>query len=203
MTSTKKRILEVSLDLFSQKGYSAVSIRDICRQVQIKESSIYYHFKNKQAIFDELLEQFQNKATSMMTHLASILPAEGESLSSNSFFEVCNHFFKHYLMDAFCNQVMRLMLIEQFNNEAVKSAYQHWMFTEPLKFQSSLFDALIKTGAIKKGDADYMAVKFYSPIFFFAQKWLFSGKLSEEKKKAFLKDIYKHTQMFFIEMEGA
>ena len=46
MNYTKQQIFEVSLDLFSKKGYSAVSIRDICKYVQIKESSIYYHFKN-------------------------------------------------------------------------------------------------------------------------------------------------------------
>ena len=35
MNDTKQRILDVSLELFSQNGFSAVSIRDICRQVQI------------------------------------------------------------------------------------------------------------------------------------------------------------------------
>lgn len=45
MNDTKQRILDVSLDLFSRSGFSAVSIRDICGQVQIKESSIYYYFK--------------------------------------------------------------------------------------------------------------------------------------------------------------
>lgn len=191
----------MSLDLFSLKGYSAVSIRDICKLVQIKESSIYYHFKNKQAIFDELLEQFENKTTSMMKHLTSILPIEGELLDKNSFFGVCNHFFEYYLMDDFCNKVIRLMMIEQFNNEEVKDLYERWMFTEPLEFQSSIFNALMKIGMIKKSEPDYTAVKFYSPIFFYAQKWLFSGKLSKETKDAFLKDICKHIQLFFNEME--
>ena len=57
MNATKQRILNVALDLFSQKGFSAVSVRDICKVVDIKESSVYYHFKNKQSIFDELLQQ--------------------------------------------------------------------------------------------------------------------------------------------------
>ena len=48
--STKERILDISLQLFSQYGFSAVSIRDICGQVHIKESSVYYHFTNKRAI---------------------------------------------------------------------------------------------------------------------------------------------------------
>lgn len=43
--STKERILDISLQLFSQYGFSAVSIRDICGQVHIKESSVYYHLR--------------------------------------------------------------------------------------------------------------------------------------------------------------
>ena len=45
MNETKQKILDVALDLFSQNGFSAVSIRDICKVVDIKESSVYYHLK--------------------------------------------------------------------------------------------------------------------------------------------------------------
>ena len=51
---TKESIEQVALDMFSKRGYHAVSIRDIGKAVGIKESSIYYHFKNKQAIMDSL-----------------------------------------------------------------------------------------------------------------------------------------------------
>ena len=57
--STKERILDISLQLFSQYGFSAVSIRDICGQVHIKESSVYYHFTNKRAILEELGNRFE------------------------------------------------------------------------------------------------------------------------------------------------
>ena len=73
MNETKKEILTASLELFSKKGYSAVSIRDICKIVQIKESSVYYHFKNKQAILEELLIQFEDIATGMMQQLEESL----------------------------------------------------------------------------------------------------------------------------------
>lgn len=202
MNETKERILGVSLDLFSQRGYSAVSIRDICKEVGIKESSIYYHFKNKQAVFEELLNRFQKKADSMMNHLTSLLTQDCSHLGNHFYLEVCNYYFEDYLMDEFCNKVMRLMWIEQFNNKEVKQAYDYWMFTEPLKFQSKVFQMLMEIGLIKKTDSEYIAIKYYSPIFFFAQKWLFSGKLSDENKNAFRKDAYRHIELFFSEMEG-
>lgn len=202
MIETKERILDVSLDLFSQKGYSAVSIRDICKHVQIKESSVYYHFKNKQAIFDELLYRFQKTANAIMEQFETSLTAEQEQIGNKYYMSVCNRFFENYLMDDFCNKVMRLMLIEQFNNEEVKRVYDYWMFIKPLEFQSKIFKTLMQTGLIAKADSEYTAIKYYTPVFFFAQKWLFSGKLSEENKISFCKEAYKHVLLFFSEVGG-
>lgn len=69
MSDTRERILEVSLELFSLRGTEAVSIRDICAQVGIKESSVYYHFKNKQAIVDEIYARFEARVNALMDEL--------------------------------------------------------------------------------------------------------------------------------------
>lgn len=201
MNITKKKILDVSLELFSHKGYSAVSIRDICKYVEIKESSVYYHFENKQSIFDELLHMFTEIAKGMMTQLENGL-ADSQNSFSDGFNTVANCFFEQYLMDDFCNKVMRIMFIEQFNNEEVRKLYQHWLMDEPLRFQRKIFSALKSVGKITNCDSEYLAVKYYAPIYFYAQKWLFSGKLTEENKELFRTDAYKHMQMFFGEMGG-
>lgn len=56
MEDTKQRILEKSLELFSTKGYDAVSVGEIAKAVGIKAPSLYNHFPSKQAIFDAILE---------------------------------------------------------------------------------------------------------------------------------------------------
>lgn len=50
MEDTKQRILEKSLELFSAKGYDAVSVGEIAKAVGIKAPSLYNHFPSKQAI---------------------------------------------------------------------------------------------------------------------------------------------------------
>lgn len=197
MNDTKEKILLVSLDLFAQKGYSAVSIRDICKLVEIKESSVYYHFKNKQAIYEEIIRRFQDNANSMMENFFSLLTNSHKRLEDNFFTEVCNQFFECYLMDDFCNKVMRLMLIEQFSNEDTRKLYDYWLFEMPLAFQSKVFNLLAIKGVTTQTDNYYIALQYYAPIFFYAQKWLFSGTLSEDRKNAFRQDAYKHIQIFF------
>ena len=202
MIDTKEKILDISLQLFSQKGYSAVSIRDICKIVEIKESSVYYHFKNKQAIFDELLLRFQRIAESMMQQLETSLTDSNISLSGNFYSNMCESFFENYLMDDFCNKIMRLLLIEQQNNEQAQSLYKKWLFDEPLKFQNKIFAMLTQFGIVTDGNSQYLAIKYYSPIFMYSQRWLFSGTLTEEKKNIFRKNAYEHIQMFFTELGG-
>lgn len=201
MSGTKEKILEISLDMFSKQGYTAVSIRDICKQVGIKESSVYYHFQNKQSIFDELLNRFAETANSIMSQLENGL-TDGRNSFSEGINTVARYFFEQYLMDAFCNKVMRIMLIEQFNNDDVRKLYQEWLLDKPLNFQSKIFSALISMGVIPNGDSKYLAIKYYSPIYFYAQKWLFSGEMTEENKAAFCAAAYKHIQLFFMEIGG-
>ena len=74
MNQTKQAILDAALNLFSQKGFSAVSIRDICAVVQIKESTVYYHVKNKEAILDDLLAEFQAKSEALIAKMFSAFP---------------------------------------------------------------------------------------------------------------------------------
>ena len=203
MGDTKQKILDVSLDLFSQKGFSAVSIRDICAQVNIKESSVYYHFKNKQAIFDELLHRFEQVATDMMVRLEQSLSVQSCSMEKPFYQTVCDTFFENYFMDDFCNKIMRLLLIEQFGYSEVQKIYDCWMFEKPLEFQSKVNYTLMEIGIIQKTDSEYLAVKYYAPIYFFAQRWLFSGELSEEQKKSFQNAAYHHIEKFFAEMGAA
>lgn len=60
--STADRILDAAEDLFAEKGYSATSLGDVADRVGIRSPSLYNHFKNKealyQAVLDRLLEDF-------------------------------------------------------------------------------------------------------------------------------------------------
>ncbi len=49
---TAARILQAASDLFSEKGYANVSIRDICRVTKTTAPVIYYYFGSKKKLFD-------------------------------------------------------------------------------------------------------------------------------------------------------
>lgn len=103
-------------------------------------------------------------------------------------------------MDDFCNKVMRLLSIEQFSNDKIRKLYNFWMFDKPLEFQSKVFSILVSSGYIKEANSEYLAVKYYAPIYCYAQRWLFGGVLSEESKEKFRVNAYEHIQKFFGEI---
>jgi AcrR family transcriptional regulator len=50
--STAERILRSASRLFAEKGFSNVSVREICREVGTTPPVIYYHFGSKKGLFD-------------------------------------------------------------------------------------------------------------------------------------------------------
>ena len=49
--STRDRIFYSSFKLFLENGYEATNIRDICKEVGIKASTLYFYYKSKQDLF--------------------------------------------------------------------------------------------------------------------------------------------------------
>ena len=47
---TRAHILEVALELFSERGFEGASIRDLAEALGMTKSALYYHFANKEAI---------------------------------------------------------------------------------------------------------------------------------------------------------
>ena len=51
-TSTKERILEEALNLFSQNGYAGTSMSDIAGALGITKAALYKHFSAKEDIWE-------------------------------------------------------------------------------------------------------------------------------------------------------
>lgn len=50
MTTTPERIIEVALDLFSEQGYEATSMRHIAAALGLSPGAFYHHFPSKEAV---------------------------------------------------------------------------------------------------------------------------------------------------------
>ena len=57
MRDTKEQILLTALELFSRKGFDAVSVSDIAEKLGITKGALYRHYASKQDIFEKILER--------------------------------------------------------------------------------------------------------------------------------------------------
>ena len=169
--STKEQIIEESLTLFSQRGFDAVSVKEIANAVGIKAPSIYKHFKSKQDIFNAILDE-SNRRYALQT---AALNMDGldpqmdaglfETITDEHMVEMGEALFNHFLHDEFTSKMRKLLTIEQFKNQELANLYVMQYMESPLQYQRMIFETLIKKGLMKNGTPEIMAMQFFSPIF--------------------------------------
>jgi AcrR family transcriptional regulator len=68
--STRERILDVALDLFTDQGFDGTSMREIAEQLQISKPAIYHHFASKEEILMALHMRLHEFGTAALARLA-------------------------------------------------------------------------------------------------------------------------------------
>lgn len=195
IANTKKYILEVALNLFSQRGYSAVSIRDICGNVGIKESSIYYHFKSKKEIFDDLCKHFTD-VTYNISRNFNVEMSEAITVTEEAFLSVCLSFMNDYLMDDKINKFIRMLIIEQGTNAQAAALYHQVLFDQALVGQQAIFEWLIQIGFLRDSNVENMVMDYYAPIVYLFHRYLVSEMITEETREEVNRNVIRHVQHF-------
>ncbi|MGL4565968.1 MAG: TetR/AcrR family transcriptional regulator [Halioglobus sp.] len=67
--TTAERILDAAENLFAEKGYSATSLGDVADRVGIRSPSLYNHFRNKEALYEAVLERLLRVFSAPMEEL--------------------------------------------------------------------------------------------------------------------------------------
>ncbi len=60
---TKQRILNKALKAFNKSGYGAVNLFELAKSLDMSRGNMTYHFKDKEALLKELIDQLWEKLT--------------------------------------------------------------------------------------------------------------------------------------------
>ena len=195
---TKKKILDVALTLFSEKGYGNVFVGQIAEGVGIKAPSLYKHYESKQDIFnailDEMRERYNKKAVDLNMNGSDYL-ADSElykNASEDELVKMGNGLFSFFLRDEYECKFRKMLTIEQFSDKELAKLFTNQYYDEPLKYQGGLLHFLIMQGKLKDDDADIMALQFFAPIYLL----MTVCDRQPEREKECLQKLEKHIRQF-------
>ena len=184
--TTREKILNEALILFSERGYSDVYVGDIADAVGIKAPSLYKHFKGKQEIFDSCVEVFLKRMNDTREHL--MLPDAPQS--SNSYEtadkEMITSFawglFMFYWKDEVASRFRKMLMIERYRNAELNKIFEDIFIIGAVEHEERQFAKLVNAGIIRKESPHILALRFYSPILYLFQKYDMYPEKEDEAK---------------------
>ncbi|MFD1179332.1 TetR/AcrR family transcriptional regulator [Paenibacillus puldeungensis] len=195
---TKERILNAALDLFCINGYTTVSIRDIGKTVGIKESSIYYHFKNKEDILQTIFQQTEQWTEIHKNNFNDKLYL-ATKVNCEQFIGAGITYILDYLLDERIYKFIRLLTIEKQRNKEAADMYHKLLFATPLEHQKNVFSIMMEKGYIKEDNSDALAAEYQSMILFVFLKYFSDPQaVVSEVKSAAKKELSTLLMRFFI-----
>jgi AcrR family transcriptional regulator len=70
--STDDKIRYIAFRLFLEKGYEATNIRNICKEVGIKPSSLYFYYRSKQELFFSLYDEIWDEKIQYLENIQAL-----------------------------------------------------------------------------------------------------------------------------------
>ncbi len=196
--NTKEKIFNVSLDLFSKKGYDSVSLREIAEEVGIQKSSIYSHYSSKDAILMDIFNQFTN---SFEIDNEEIQLSENNPLLENPelFYHKGSEAIKNMLFQEQNLKIWKLILIQMHHNETIKSFFENEILVKPLVFWQGLF-TILKEKEIIRNDSNpqLLAKQYYSfPIYLLLEICAKYDDIPKEILENFFNETEEHAKFLF------
>jgi len=185
--STKEKIFEIAIDLFSDRGFQGTTIRNIGRGLGISEGAVYRHYQSKEEILNEIFKYAENL-------IFSPLPIEQtiDSLNQTSIFRGLLEPLPDVIM-AKPNmiKIMRIMFHEMNRNEQIGEMYIKQYNNIGFQMIYSLFEKCQTKGTLKTTDLNALTLLFNS----FRFSWAYNTFIVKQNSCSELSNIKSELDM--------
>ena len=165
--TTKEKLFEAALDLFSEKGFAATSVDEIAESIGIKGPNLYKYYKGKDALFEDLATKNEEAYLENMQFIndaaAKIDSAEALKAFSLRQIRTTMTVDKIRKMRKLCNN-------EQFRSIIVRNKLTERELTQPRDQYALIFSDMMKSGLLPECDPALLALEYASPVTLFIRK---------------------------------
>jgi len=146
----RSAILNAALDEFSARGFAAARLDDVARRADVAKGTIYLHFKDKEALFQELIRfQLNPVVGTFEAALASDLPLR-------TILDQAIEIFVREIYGTHRKEVMRLIITEGPRFPALAEFYYREVLARLLKALRARLTRALERGEI----ADDTLIRF-------------------------------------------
>jgi AcrR family transcriptional regulator len=148
---TRTRILQSAMKLFSEKGFDAAGVAEICSTAGVSKGAFYHHFETKQAVFLQLLEDWMQQLDADLQAALSEAPTVVDGLLGMA----------ARTREVFAAADGRLSILLEFWGQARKDPVVWERTIAPFRRYREVFAGIIKKGieegSLRPVDADKAA----------------------------------------------
>ena len=159
----KELIIQEALKLFSEKGFAAVSMRDLAESVGISVSTIYHYYPSKQDLAQDMIARANELTAKARDSFFRILSGT-EKVECEPFVRAGVMYVTAYLRHEQIDPLLRMLESERFHEPAAEEAWQRMMFTDPIAHEAKVFELLGARGEIKETDEDRLAGEYHGIV---------------------------------------
>ncbi|ASB49464.1 TetR/AcrR family transcriptional regulator [Alkalitalea saponilacus] len=132
--ATRNAILDASRDLFARFGYKKTTMEDIAMALRKGKSSLYYYFKNKEEIFQAVIE---TESDTLFTRLQEVVRSDRDP--------------KTKLRDYVIIRMETISGLENYQKVMKESLYEGYEYLESIKRKGELLEEDLLLSIINEG----------------------------------------------------
>ena len=168
--NTKDLFLLEALKLFAEKGYDRVTLQEIAKRVGCVPSALYKHYKNKQELYDDILEKSAEGNKMYLARMEQLRKHDVDNLdlvvgmSVEERVTAMQELFLETVHDEWVSNFRKLMMIEQFHMPELGMMYDARYIDSKVEFFTAWIRLLMDKGLVEKEDPQALAVMLSYPF---------------------------------------
>lgn len=198
---TKKRIFNSAIELFASNGFNNVSFKDIADSVEIRQSTVYTHFKTKQDILGTIYDFYCHHYIKERLSLNDMeLIIQKESLMD--IIKYIRYEFKDEYRQKM-SDITKIILQRIGIDERAKGIAKSLVVSEGIKYVENVFDIAVESGRLAPFDTHIMAVFINIVRIFTLYYWILKPEPSIYNMTDLLEDeqeLYKYASKFLVDL---
>lgn len=171
--STRERILDAALNIFSRKGFHDTKVDEIVQEAHISKGSIYFHFPNKERLFIALVDQFADLIERRVTEAIEQEPV-GMGRVQVALREVLETFSKY-------RRPAKLLLVQAVGLGSVFEKKRLEVTDRFAGLIKGYLDEAVDCGDIEPVDTTVVSHAWMGAIYNVVIQWVYTGEPTQER----------------------